>query len=213
MSDDSLGFEPIDDELRRRLGAAGPRPGDPEVALGALRPRYRRAKRRHQTVVVGGSVLAIAAIIGAGTAALSAGGPSSQNVRIPAANSSVPSRETTTTAPVNPALTTAPQQNGNTGTGGSTAGSGNGSGAAPATTAAPAAPSTKTYPSAGGSVTVKLENGALSIVSTKAASGYTEERHDTGPDRVEVRFTSDTTEWRIRVDLVNGEQVGQVTQN
>ena len=82
-----------------------------------------------------------------------------------------------------------------------------------ATTAAPAAPSTKTYPSAGGSVTVKLENGALSIVSTNVASGYTEERHDTGPDRVEVRFTSDKTEWRIRVDLVNGEMVEETTQH
>ena len=47
----------------------------------------------------------------------------------------------------------------------------------------------------------------------QAASGYSEERHDTGPDRVEVRFTSNTTEWRIRVDLVNGQPVEQITQH
>jgi hypothetical protein len=214
VSDDSLGFEPIDDELRRRLGAVGPQPGDPDAVLGALRPRYRRAKRRHQMVAAGASALAIVAIVGVGAVALTSGGSGSRNVRVPAANSSVPSRETTTTAPVNPAPTTPPQPSGDTGaTGGGTAGSGSGSGVAPTATVAPSASSTKTYSSAGGSVTVKLENGALSIVSTKAASGYTEARHDTGPDRVEVRFTNATTEWRIRVDLVNGEMVEETTQH
>ncbi len=90
MSDDSLGFDPVDDELRRRLGAAGPRPGDPDVTLGALRPRYRRAKRRHQLVVAAGSACVVAVLIGVGAAVVSAGGSDPQNVRIPPANSSTP---------------------------------------------------------------------------------------------------------------------------
>ena len=165
-------------------------------------------------VVMGGSVLAIVAIVGVGTAALTAGGSGSRNVRIPAANSSVPRHETTTTAPPSPAPTTPPQPSGDTGAaGGGTGGATSGPGAATAPTAAPAVPVTRTYQSNGGSVTVKLDHGALSIISTNVASGYTEERHDTGPDRVEVRFKSDKTEWRIRVDLVNGEMVEETTQH
>jgi hypothetical protein len=86
-------------------------------------------------------------------------------------------------------------------------------GSVTATSAAQAVPATQTFRSVGGSVTVKLENGALSIVSTQAAAGYSEERHDTGPDRVEVRFTNDTGEWRVRVDLVNGAMVPEISQH
>lgn len=213
MSDDSLGYEPIDDELRRRLGAAGPQPGDPDATLGALRPRYRRAKRRHQLVVAGGTAVAVVAILGVGTAVLGTGGSDPQRVRVPAANSSVPNGATSTTSPPNGAPTAPPNPTTTPGTGGSDkAGTGT-TGSTTATSTAPAEPTTHTYTSSGGSVVVKLDNGALSIVSTQPASGYTEERHDTGPDRVEVRFTNDTGEWRIRVDLVNGEAVEQTTQN
>jgi len=208
MSDDSLGFDPVDDELRRRLGAAGPRPGDPDVTLGALRPRYRRAKRRHQLVVAAGSACVVAALIGVGAAIVSAGGSDPQNVRIPPANSS------TSTSPVPSTVgSTPPPPTAAPGPNGADAGVTGPTGPATATSTAPAAPITKTYNSAGGSVTVKLENGSLSIVSTQAAAGYSEERHDTGPDRVEVRFTSNTPEWRIRVDVVNGQPVEQITQH
>ena len=208
MSDDSLGFDPVDDELRRRLGAAGPRPGDPDVTLGALRPRHRRAKRRHQLVVAAGSACVVAVLIGVGAAVLSAGGSDPQNVRIPPANSSTPTSPVPSTVGSTPQPTVAPGRSGaDTAAPGAT-------GPAAATSAAPVAPTTHTYASSGGTVTVKVDNGAaLSIVSTQAASGYSEERHDTGPDRVEVRFTSNTTEWRIRVDLVNGQPVEQITQH
>ena len=207
MSDDSLGFDPVDDELRRRLGAAGPRPGDPDVTLGALRPRYRRAKRRHQLVVAAGSACVVAVLIGVGAAVLSAGGSDPQNVRIPPANSS------TATSPVPSTVGSTPQPTAAPGPSGADTAAPGATGPAAATSAAPVAPTTHTYASSGGTVTVKVDNGALSIVSTQAASGYSEERHDTGPDRVEVRFTSNTTEWRIRVDLVNGQPVEQITQH
>ena len=57
--------------------------------------------------------------------------------------------------------------------------------------AAPAAPTTRTYASSGGTVTVKLEQRRAVDRVDAAAAGYSEERHDTGPDRVEVRFTND----------------------
>jgi hypothetical protein len=212
MSDDSLGFEPIDDELRRRLGAAGPRPGDPDVTLGALRPRYRRAKRRHRAVLAAGSLVAVVAILGVGTAVFSADGSSPSNVRIPAANSSAPSGETTTSSVPGPAPTTPPQPTTPKGTSGPDNGATSGD-AVTATSVAPAAPTTQTFSSDGGTVTVKLERGALSIVASQAAAGYSKELHDTGPDRVEVRFTNDEGEWRIRVDLVNGALVPEISEH
>jgi hypothetical protein len=62
-------------------------------------------------------------------------------------------------------------------------------------------------------VTVKIANGALSIVTTEPAPGYAAESHDTGPDRVEIRFKNGDTEWRIRVELSNGEPTAEVTQH
>ena len=38
-------------------------------------------------------------------------------------------------------------------------------------------------------------------------AGFTAEVHDNGPTRVEVRFSNGQTEWRIRVDVVNGALV------
>ena len=60
---------------------------------------------------------------------------------------------------------------------------------------------------------VHFENGQVSLVSNSPASGYTAEIHDNGPTRVEVRFNNGQTEWRIRVDVVNGELVDEVTQH
>ena len=75
------------------------------------------------------------------------------------------------------------------------------------------APSTSTYSSVGGSVRVAAVLGALVILSTQAAPGFAAELHDTGPLRVEVRFTSSTTEWRISVDLLSGTPTVEITQH
>jgi hypothetical protein len=49
--------------------------------------------------------------------------------------------------------------------------------------------------------------------SSAPAAGYTQEVQDNGPTRVEVRFNNGQTEWRIRVDLVNGELQAETTQH
>ncbi len=55
-------------------------------------------------------------------------------------------------------------------------------------------------------------DGAVSLAVEHARPpGYTAEVHDNGPTRVEVRFTNGQTEWRIRVDVVNGELVSEIT--
>jgi hypothetical protein len=69
----------------------------------------------------------------------------------------------------------------------------------------------RTYLALGGTVTVALDHGALSIVTSAPALGYAEERHDTGPDRVEVRFDNGIVEWRIRVEVSNGVPIAEIT--
>jgi hypothetical protein len=76
-----------------------------------------------------------------------------------------------------------------------------------------AAPITQTYSSPGGSITVRLADGAVSLVSTQPAAGFSQETDDLGPSRVEVRFDDGSTEWRIRVDVVNGQLQPEITQH
>jgi hypothetical protein len=82
----------------------------------------------------------------------------------------------------------------------------------PTTTTTPVASDTP-YLSLGGSIVVHSTGSAISLVSSIAVDGYTTEIHDNGPTRVEVRFNNGLTEWRIRVDLVNGALQVEITQH
>ena len=84
-------------------------------------------------------------------------------------------------------------------------------GSAPAP--APAPPVTQTFTSDRGAITVTLADSVLSPSSSTPAAGFAPEVHDNGPDRVEVRFFAGGTEWRIRVDAVNGQLVPEITQH
>ena len=53
----------------------------------------------------------------------------------------------------------------------------------------------------------------VSLASSSPAAGFTAEVHDNGPTRVEVRFSNGQTEWRIRVDVVNGALQPEITQH
>ena len=53
----------------------------------------------------------------------------------------------------------------------------------------------------------------VSLASSAPPPGYTAEVHDNGPTRVEVRFNNGQTEWRIRVDVVNGSSSPEITQH
>jgi hypothetical protein len=77
----------------------------------------------------------------------------------------------------------------------------------------PVAPTTQSFSSVGGSIVVSTDGTSLSLVSSTPATGYAVEVHDNGPTRVEVRFTSGGTEWRIRVELGAGGLVSEVTQH
>ena len=92
-------------------------------------------------------------------------------------------------------------------------GGGNSGGGNNQTTTTVAAPSTETYTSAGGRATVRFANGKLTLVSYTAAAGYTPEVHTNTADDVEVRFSNDTTEWRIRVRVQDGRVESEIKEN
>ncbi|HAP76451.1 MAG TPA: hypothetical protein DCR14_10245 [Acidimicrobiaceae bacterium] len=82
----------------------------------------------------------------------------------------------------------------------------------PATTAPPA-PITQTFSGVGGSITVRLENGALTLVGSNAASGFTGEVKVNRGDRIEVIFDNGTHETKIRVDVVGNSMDPDISEN
>lgn len=223
--------EPRDDldrALSAGLGELAAPSADADAVLTTMRPRLRRARTRHRVVRV--SVVALALLGVAGVA-----GALSQSNKKPNVSVSHPSshgrddahnppttlhRVTSTTAP-----RTAPKGNGNGGVTPTTGVSGvvpvpdrpggnsgpgsqhnGGSGPVASTTTVPAGQD-HTYFAAGGSVTIRYANGEIHIVSVAPVAGCAVERHDDGPDRVEVRFQNCPQESRIGVDLNDGHLV------
>lgn len=225
MNDD-LRFDPVDDELRRRFDAQARPEGDPDAVLDQLRPRFRRARQRRRAAFTGAAALVAVVVVGA-SVALGGTGGGDGSVRVPPATKpdrTVPSVVTTlpqatvTTAGGTGAIggTEAPQATTPTGSDDPAANGPPGTGAVPppAPTTAPAVPQTPTYSSAGGSITVNFDGaGTVSLASSSPAPGFTAEVHDNGPTRVEVRFSNGQTEWRIRVDVVNGALQPEITQH
>jgi hypothetical protein len=216
MSDD-LRRDSVDDELSRRFGGPASPGADPDAVLDAMRPRLQRARMRRRASIgsaVAGTAMAVVLL----ALVLSGGGGGTNSVHVPPA----------TKAPIH----TLPPAPSVTDAGGSPAPETPGEGhedsievpstapdAATASSTPVAAPPTQpaatdsTYTSDGGSIVVQLADGAVSLVSSSPAAGYTTEVHDNGPTRVEVRFSNGTIEWRIRVDVVNGALQPEITQH
>ena len=77
----------------------------------------------------------------------------------------------------------------------------------------PAGPVEQQFDSIGGSITVRLANGALTLVTSNPAGGFTIESSDSTATRVEVRFTDGNHDSRIRVDLVAGTMQPRIDEN
>lgn len=223
---DEFDLDPMERELRRRFDQLGAT-DDPDTVLDALRPRLRRAQRTHRIVTAAAATMVVIAAVVVGLAAFRGSDTGSVRITPPASNS--PSVSTTTPPPADPATPTVstPDDPGQTGTvpiggtlpdssGTSTPTSSPAVGitpeAAPEPTTTPVSSDTP-YSSAGGSIVVHRSGSTISLGSSTPATGYTQEVHDNGPTRVEVRFNNGQTEWRIRVDLVNGELEPEITQH
>ncbi len=217
------GRDDLDRALGDGLSALAPDVADPETVLGGMRPQLRRARTRHR-VAQASTVLAVLLVFGSAAALVSNRNTSGHvNVAAPSTTASPPTSRphnstTTVTTPHTDAtapdrgatITTIPVVVPPATTDGSHGSRGPGDGKTSTTVAQSG---THTYTSAGGSVTVNLRNGALTLVSYPAAAGYTAEVHSTQPDDVEVRFTKDGTEWRIRVRLDHGQLVREISQH
>jgi hypothetical protein len=225
MNDD-LRFDPVDDELRRRFDAHARPDGDPDLVLDQMRPRLQRARQRRRAAFTGGAALVAVVVVGASVALGSAGGgdgsvrtpPATRPDRtVPTVVTTVPQPTVTTTGGTGATDgTTPPQPTTPTGTDGTTGNGSSGSGevAPPAPTTAPPVAQAPTYTSVGGSITVNFDGSStISLASSSPAAGFTAEVHDNGPTRVEVRFSNGQTEWRIRVDVVNGVLQPEITQH
>jgi hypothetical protein len=213
----------IDDELRRRFDAGAPAAADPDAVLDAMRPRLRQARTRRRASFAS-AIAGVAVIVIVLAFALGSGGGGTDSVRVPPAShgpvSTVPPTPTPSTAPSGGSATPSTVPADDHGTDGAANGS---SPTTPDETTPTEAPPTvpvttpaardEPYSSTGGSIVVHLENGQVSLASSSPAGGFTAEVHDNGPSRVEVRFSNGSTEWRIRVDVVNGDLVPEITQH
>ena len=65
--------------------------------------------------------------------------------------------------------------------------------------------SVKTIDSDGGSISVRYRPGEVELVTATPKSGFVTEVEEAGPPRVRVEFSSDDTEFEIRVEWKNGE--------
>ena len=204
MTDD-FEFDPLESELRRRFDTLEAGQVDPDLVLDAMRPRLRRAQRNRRIMTSAAASLAVAAVVVVGLTAFRDSDTGSVRVTPPATHS--PAVSTTNAAPDQgtPAVS-APDDN---------VGSGQSDDASEPVAEQTTTPvsSDTPYASAGGSIVVHRSGSAISLGSSTPAAGYTKEVHDNGPTRVEVRFNNGQTEWRIRVDLVNGTLQAETTQH
>ena len=72
------------------------------------------------------------------------------------------------------------------------------------TTAPAAAPVARTLQSAGGSVSVTITGSRVTLVAATPAAGFAADVRKSGPDTVEVRFTSGKRESRVEIRIENG---------
>jgi hypothetical protein len=219
MNDD-FGFDPhdpIDDALRRRFEAGAPDGSDPDSVLDSIRPRLQRARTQRRAAIasaLGGVAVVVVVLL----LVLGGGGGGTGSVRTPPASHSpvhtAPPTPTTTPTGGPPTLDTiAGDDHGKDGATGDPAVSAPDatSPTVPAPETPRTIPSQASYTSDGGSIVVAFTDGQVSLMSNTPAAGYTAEIHDNGPTRVEVRFANGQREWRIRIDVVNGQLVPEIT--
>jgi len=202
-----------DPQMERLLGRAGGAYPDVNTAYSRVQGRVRVIRRRRAVVATTAACVLLA---GGALFAAGRGTPGRANLE-PAdtgtlLDTTLPDSSVASTAPTSDdsnssgGVTSTTAHSGQSGTGVTTTQPG-------ATSTAPAAPVTTQYTSIGGTITVKLHNGALSLVSTNPAAGFAIDSVTNRADRVEVRFRSADHDSRIRIDLVGGAMVPEITEN
>jgi hypothetical protein len=217
------------DDLDRALGAGlsdlASDASDAETVLIALRPRLRRARTRHH-LARASTVIAVLVVLSS-AAAVAANRETTGHVDVAAPATSTSARgtrthasTTTTSAPSEP--TSLPRRGRDSSPATSPAfapptsddrSAADAHSSSPSTTTSAAPASVHTYSAPGGTLTVRYRSGALTLVSYHAATGYTAEVHSAQADDVEVRFSNDAHEYRIRVRVDHGRLMPEISEN
>ncbi len=200
-----------DPEMERLLGRASGAYPDVNSAYSRVQGRVRVIRRRRAVVATTAACVLLA---GGAMFAAGRGTPGRANLQ-PAVtgtflDTTVPDSTVVSTVPTTDDSNEASSTTAHSGAGGTGVTTTTQPGA---TTTAPAAPITTQYASIGGTITVKLHNGALSLVSSTPSAGFAIDSVTNRADRVEVRFRSDDHDSRIRIDLVGGAMVPEITEN
>ena len=228
MTDD-FEFDPLERELQRRFDTLDARTGRSRRGPRRDAPRLRRAQRNHRIATSAAASLVVVAAVVLGLAAFRDSDTGKRPGHAACDALAVGVDDDHRTARSGNAAGVEPRRNRRLGpdrercqpvepsrnrsrpssapTGATSSGS-----RYPSQTTAPASSDTP-YTSPGGSIVVHRSGSTISLGSSTPAAGYTQEVHDNGPTRVEVRFSNGQTEWRIRVDLVNGELRAETTQH
>jgi hypothetical protein len=199
-----------DPELGRLLGRAGGAFPDVNVAYERLQGRVRRARRR-RAAVVGSATCGLLLAVGAVVANRATDTTPLQPSYDGTLNGSLPDDTIDDSSPDNTSDTTNNTTDNTTGNSVDTTTDNSSNPSTPTTVSS--SPTTTTFTGQGGSVTVRLQNNSLTLVSYSATSGFSVEVHDSGGDRVEVRFESSSHETRIRVDVENGAMDPSIDEN
>ncbi len=207
-----------DPQLERMLGRAGGALPDVNSAYAQVQGRVRHIKRRR--AMVAGTT---ACFLLAAGAVFAAGRTDERSNLQPGDRGSL---DIDSTDPDDSSVTDDSTSDsslpGSNGTGNTTANSGSNSGSSspstsngstPTSGTTPASPVEQQFDSIGGSITVRLANGALTLITSNPAGGFTIESSDTSATRVEVRFTDGNHDSRIRVDLVAGAMQPRIDEN
>ncbi len=206
-----------DDRVERLLGAAGGAFPDVNTAYAQVQGRVRHIKQRRAMVAGTAAcvVLAAGAVFALGSTGQRSNLQPGDNGSLSVDTSAVETKSTLTTdsTSANPAPTTGE---------GSTSGSnGQGTGSQPSApstsiggstvtstqSSAPGNTAAQTYTCAGGSITVKVTNGALELLSSQPAAGFTLDSGTVTATRIEFRWRSSNDDQHIRIDLIDGAPV------
>lgn len=209
-----------DPQLERLLGGAGGAFPDVNTALAKVQGRVRYIKRRRAMVASTAACVLLAA------GSVFAMGRSDDRANLQPADGGIgvdtsgPETESTPVTDSSLPDTTVEQSGSNTTTPSSNSGSNSGSnGSGPSTSTStatstpvsvPADQPEQTYSTPGGSITVKVTSGALVLVSSQAADGFTLFSSTVDATRIEFRWRSDTDDQRVRIDLIGGLPVRKV---
>ena len=208
-----------DPQLERMLGRASGAQPDVNTAFAQVQGRVRHIKRRRAMVAGTAAcfLLAAGAVFAAGRtderSNLQPGDRGGLDIDSTDPESTPVTDDSTDSESSLPGDSTPGNTTANSGSGSNSSGPSTSNDGTTNPGSVPTGPIEQQFNSIGGSITVRSANGALTLVTSNPAGGFTIESSDTTTTRVEVRFTDGSHDSRIRIDLVGGAMQPRIDEN